>query len=80
MPAGLSETEIRKFNQEKTIEIQVLKGLTMIYTKNVIEDRVVCPLFARENPNWRCKEWYEEESSTNLFYDTPENYAELSDY
>ena len=52
----------------------------MIYTKNVIEDRVVCPLFARENPNWRCKEWYEEESSTNLFYDTPENYAELSDY
>ncbi len=35
---------------------------------NVSEGTRVCPLTARLNPDWRCKEWEEERTETYNFF------------
>ncbi|CDW84468.1 UNKNOWN [Stylonychia lemnae] len=53
---------------ETFIDIEVIKGFKFTFVKNVKEDKKLCPFEARENPNWRCKEWYEDDEDEQIFY------------
>ena len=42
--------------------------MKMTYTVNVSEEKRLCPLDARLNPEWRCKEWDELKTECCTFY------------
>ncbi len=47
---------------------ETIVQLKQIFTVNVSEGTSVCPLTARLNPEWRCKEWEEQRTETYNFY------------
>jgi hypothetical protein len=54
--------------------------MKQIFTVNVSENTRVCPLVARLNPEWRCKEWDEEKTETYSFTDFKENGSSNKQY
>jgi hypothetical protein len=50
------------------LEIECLVQFKMTYKINVAEEKRLCPLEARLNPEWRCKEWDEVRSECYTFY------------
>ena len=50
------------------IEVDVMIQFSMTYVINVSEGRKLCPLEARLNPEWRCKEWDETKTDTYTFF------------
>ena len=47
---------------------ETIVQLNQIFSVNVSEGTRVCPLVARLNPEWRCKEWEEERTEIKNFY------------
>ena len=70
--------KLRKHAEEKKVVRGVSLGLDKVqvdsivqikisFIINVSEEKRLCPLEARLNPEWRCKEWDEERSETFTF-------------
>lgn len=49
-------------------ELEFIAQIKLTFFVNVSEGTRVCPLVARLNPGWRCKEWTEERTEQYDFY------------
>ncbi len=47
---------------------ETMVQIKQTFTINVSEGTRVCPLVARLNPEWRCKEWDEDRTETYNFF------------
>ena len=48
----------------KVVDLEYIVSLKMTFSINVSEGARVCPLVARLNPEWRCKEWDEDRTES----------------
>lgn len=58
-PIGKYKTEFRKLMslEFKTAGDNEMVEMSMSFTVNETEGKMICPMEARLNPLWRCKEW-----------------------
>jgi len=63
-------TEERTFTLPSgvTVSLECMVQFKMTYVVLVSEDKKLCPMDARLNPDWRCKEWEETKTECFTFY------------
>ncbi len=52
----------------KVEDLEFIVSMKFFININVSEGKRVCPLVARLNPEWKCKEWEEERIQTIDFF------------
>ena len=65
------------------LDLEFIVSFKLHFTVNVSEGTRVCPMVARLNPEWQCKEWDEQRTETyNFFGFDPEKATEedISNY
>jgi hypothetical protein len=59
----------------KMQDLEFIVSLKMQYLVNVSEGTRVCPMVARLNPEWKCKEWDEDRTESYDFFGFDPNKA-----
>ena len=73
-----TETKPIVLQSGEKITIDCIVQLKFTYAINVSEEKRLCPLDARLNPEWRCKEWEEERTELITFYGQSKDVIELN--